>query len=205
MSSYDAIALFAIMMALAAMPSSSVALVIARTTMLNVKNGFAASIGIVAGDLIFVFIAILGLTALSEQLGAFFVIVRYIAATYLIWFGVTIIRSRCTKRSTDKIITNGGLVTSFLSGLFLTLGDIKAILFYASLFPAFTDISALGQADITLITAITVIAVGGVKMGYAVTAHKIIAASKEFAFDKEAKITAGSLMIGVGGYMIIKT
>ncbi len=204
MSSYDAIALFAIMMVLAAIPSSSVALVIARTTMLDVRNGFATSIGIVAGDLIFVFMAILGLTALSEQLGAFFVIVRYIAAAYLIWFGVAIIRSRCTKISMDQKKAKGGLIDSFLSGLFLTLGDVKAILFYASLFPAFTEISALGQADIVVITAITVIAVGGVKMGYAITAHKIIAASKEFAFDQEAKVTAGSLMIGVGGYMIIK-
>src|SRR5690606_42119661 len=77
---------------LAAIPSSSVALVVIRASMLVIKQGVITSLGVVAGDLVFVAIALLGLSALSEQLGAFFVVIRYLAAGYLIWFGLNLIR-----------------------------------------------------------------------------------------------------------------
>jgi len=46
---------------LAAMPSTSVALVVTRSATLGVGNGFSVAAGIVLGDLVFVMLAILGL------------------------------------------------------------------------------------------------------------------------------------------------
>jgi len=48
---------------LAALPSASVALVITRSATLGVANGIAVSAGIVLGDLIFILLAIFGLSA----------------------------------------------------------------------------------------------------------------------------------------------
>tara|TARA_A100000171_G_scaffold49282_1_gene58070 strand:+ start:760 stop:978 length:219 start_codon:yes stop_codon:yes gene_type:complete len=69
-SFYDIIALAMIMTLLAAIPSSSVALVVIRASTMGVKQGVITSLGVVAGDLVFVAMVLLGLTALSEQLGA---------------------------------------------------------------------------------------------------------------------------------------
>lgn len=206
MTPYDALALFLVMVALAAIPSSSVALVVVRSATLNVRNGISAASGIVTGDLIFVLMAVLGLTVLSEIMGAFFAVIRYIAAGYLIWFGIGLLRSTArSKRLGTADPKSGGMVASFVSGLTLTLGDIKAILFYASLFPAFVDIPSLGAADTALIMGITILAVGGVKIAYAYAATAIAAAAKGFALERPVKLTAGGLMIGAGGYLISKS
>ena len=80
----DALALFLIMGLLAAIPSSSVLLVVTQSTALGLRNGVATAAGVVAGDLLLMAIAILGMTALAQQMGAFFVVVKYLAAGYLI-------------------------------------------------------------------------------------------------------------------------
>ncbi|PCJ97275.1 MAG: threonine transporter [Zetaproteobacteria bacterium] len=204
MSNYDLFSIFIIMVTLAAIPSSSVALVIARSAMLDIKNGIAAAFGIVSGDLIFLSMAILGMTTLSEQMGTFFAVIKYIAALYLIWFGIGLMKSTQKKALPQYGKVKGGLVTSYISGLFLTLADIKAIFFYASLFPIFVDMSILTSGDTALLALITFVSVGSVKIIYATGARKIIAAHKASAYEKKVKIASGGLMIGAGSYLIIK-
>ena len=51
----------------------------------------------------------------------------------------------------------------FLTGLLVTLGDQKAILFYLGFFPAFVNLAALSLADTSLILAVATVAVGGPK------------------------------------------
>ena len=65
----EAISLFFVMLTLALIPSSSVALVVTRSVTLGVQNGISVSLGIVLGCLIFMFLAILGLSIVAETLG----------------------------------------------------------------------------------------------------------------------------------------
>ncbi|MEB3735247.1 LysE family transporter [Halopseudomonas pachastrellae] len=85
--------------------------------------------------LLSLFIALAGWQAVMESLGWLFQLPRWLAAVYLIWFGWTLWRSRPAARSTPAV--TGSLHTSLLAGLMLTLGDIKALVFYASFFPLF--------------------------------------------------------------------
>lgn len=205
MSLFDVSALFIIMIMLAAIPSTSVALVVARSATMNLANGVAVSMGIMLGDLIFVVLAILGLTALSELMGGFFLAVKVAAGVYLIWFGINLIRSRATNLTCKYSSTGGGLPASFLAGLFVTLGDIKAIIFYASLFPAFVDISALTLLDIAIILFITVATVGGVKLAYAFAATKVMTMGKKLGAENKTRLASGALMVGTGTYLIART
>ncbi|SER30348.1 Threonine/homoserine/homoserine lactone efflux protein [Nitrosomonas sp. Nm51] len=190
MSLFDVSALVIVMITLAAMPSTSVALVVARSATMNLVNGVAVSMGIVLGDLIFVGLALLGLTTLSELMGGFFLAVKVAAGMYLIWFGINLIRSR-TKNLTCKYSgTDGGLPASFLAGLFVTLGDVKAIFFYASLFPAIIDISALTLPDIAAILFITAATVGGVKLAYAFAATKVMVMNKELRTTNKTRLVS---------------
>ena len=85
--------------------------------------------------LLSLFIALAGWQAVMESLGWLFQLLRWLAAVYLIWFGWTLWRSRPAPCSTPAV--TGSLHTSLLAGLMLTLGDIKALVFYASFFPLF--------------------------------------------------------------------
>jgi len=148
------------MLVLAAIPSASVALVVTRSATLGVTNGIAVALGIILGDLVFVTLAILGMSFLAETMGSFFAVLRYAGGAYLIWLGVTLLRSKQQMELTREYSSKLSLAASFISGLFLTLGDIKAILFYASLFPAFVDMSSLSANDMIGIVIVTILGVG---------------------------------------------
>jgi len=204
MNILDSLALLMILLTLAAIPSTSVALVVTRSATSGLLHGTAVTVGIILGDLIFALLAILGLTALSELMGTFFILIRYAAGIYLILFGVSLIKSHNQSIQLEGASSTGDLLASFLSGLLVTLGDVKAIFFYASLFPTFLELSTLGYAEIAWVLGFIVVAVGGVKLTYAVLAKKIAAVTHRFSIAKQAKVASGSLMIGSGAYLILK-
>lgn len=205
MSIVEIITLFGIMVALAALPSASVALVITRSATLGVADGIAVTAGIILGDLVFILLAIFGLTLVAEIMGSLFMVVKYLGASYLLWLGYTLIISKSTTAiKIDTKIKHQNLVTSFFAGFILTLGDIKAIIFYASLFPVFIDLTALQTSDVLVIISVMVVSLGSVKIFYAFSAAKIVSLARNNRFDNAAKKTMGGFLLGAGGYLIVK-
>ena len=205
MSIIQTITLIGVMIALAAIPSTSVALVVTRSAALGISNGIAVTAGIVLGDLVFVMLAIYGLSVLAETMGALFMIIKYLGAAYLIWFGISLIRTKDKTRIADKTPNEkGNIIASFLAGLALTLGDIKAVLFYSSLFPVFIDLSEIQVPEFFLVALITTTSVGSVKILYALAATKIVSITKGKIVRNVTRKTAGGIMVGAGSYIIIK-
>jgi len=192
------------MVALAALPSASVALVVTRSATLGIANGIAVTAGIILGDLVFILLAIFGLTLVAETMGNLFLIVKYLGATYLLWLGYTLITSKNTTTITIDKTLKKNLATSFLAGFFLTLGDIKAIIFYASLLPVFINLSALNTTDVLVLISVMVISLGSVKILYVFSAVKVVSFMNGKKLDNVARKTAGSFLLGAGGYLIVK-
>lgn len=69
MGMLEAASLFLVMITLALIPSSSVALGVTRSVTHGVSSGISVSLGIVIGDLIFILLAILGLSVIAETMG----------------------------------------------------------------------------------------------------------------------------------------
>jgi len=202
-----AFALFMLMCGMAALPSSSVALVVTRSALFGVGSGLAVAAGIVVGDLVFMTLAVLGMAALANQMGVLFAALQYLAAAYLIWLGIRLVRGGRGGFSFDAAAPTGGarhILASFGAGLLLTLGDIKAIFFYASLLPAFVDLSTVSWSEILAISAITVVAVGLVKSLYAICARRIAVASKGWALGACGRRLAGGFVISAGGYLLLR-
>ncbi len=205
MNLITALSLLAVMLALAAMPSASVGLVVTRSATLGFANGVAVSMGIVLGDLVFVALAILGMSFLADSLGAYFSLLKYAGGAYLIWLGISLIRSRPNVDTDLRQSSRMSLLSSFMAGFVLTLGDVKAILFYASLFPAFVDMSSLTAVDIVVIVLVTIVAVGGVKLIYAYSAQRIAQRLKKRKTQNLARKLVGCIILGVGVYLIVTT
>lgn len=167
----DITALFVAMLILAAMPGLSVLAVTARAVTHGFWHGAATTPGIVVADVIFILLAIFGLALLAEQLGDRFFLIKYPAAAYLIWLRSMMWRSRNRPADGDPP-ANRSLVSSFLAGLLQTPGDHKAILFYLGFLPAFVDLTSISSLEVFQIIVITIIAVGGVKLGYAFAAAR---------------------------------
>jgi len=204
MNLIEIVTLFVAMTVLALVPSTSVALVIARSSAAGFLNGCAVAAGIVVGDLVFVLLAMLGVAALAEVMGSFFVLVKCLAGAYLIWFGISLMKSRASLQRVGSVRPASTLAASFFSGLFLTLGDVKAILFYASFFPAFVDPAGATASDIAIIVASTIVTVGGVKLGYAYAAGKLVSLVQGTKTLSAVNASAGGVMVAAGVYLIVK-
>ncbi len=205
MSLLDIASLFMLMLTLAIIPSTSVALVVTRSVTHGIANGVAVSAGIVTGDLVFILLIIAGLSVVAESMSWLFIVIKYIGASYLIWLGFALIFD--TRKNPFEVNKNTGkanLLSSFLAGLFLTLGDIKAIFLYVSLLPAFVDLATLTISETFIIMTITIVTVGGVKVIYELSATKVVALSRGLKLENGAKKVTGGMMVGVGSYLIVK-
>lgn len=198
------LALFFVMIVLAVVPSTSVALVVTRSATRGFQSGAAAAAGIVVGDLIFLGLAILGMAALAQSLGSLFLGVKIAAGVYLVFLGIRLILPQRQReiRSSTGIATVG---TSFLAGLLVTLGDLKAVFFYASLLPVFIDLSNIATSSVISVAMITVVSVGGVKLAYAALANQIMAKMRERRIARGGEVAAGGLLVGAGTYMVVKS
>jgi len=199
----SSVTLFGAMVVLALVPSISVLAVTTRSAASGFIHGVSTTAGIVVGDVFFIIVAIFGLSVLAEALGSLFILVKYLGGTYLIWLGITLWRSR-PKAVEEGGVTESSLLSSFLAGLFITLGDQKAILFYLVFFPAFVDLSTLSYLDAGIIILIAIIAVGGVKLAYAFMADRARLLFKRSDAIKRINIAAGTIMIAVGMFLLAK-
>lgn len=195
------VALFAAMLVLAAMPSTSVLLVISRSAASGFIHGAVTASGIVAGDILFILIAILGLSLLADSMGDMFILVRYLGGAYLVWMGISLLLAKPGEIKAEKGDSDS-LSTSFLSGLLFTLADQKAILFYLGFLPAFINLSSLTLADTAVILSITLLAVGGVKLAYALMADGVVSLFTIRA-RRGLNMTSGGLMLAIGLIVVV--
>ena len=197
------VALFGAMVVLAIVPDASVIAVVGRSMASGYTHGLVTVIGILVGDLVFLMLAIYGLSAIAETMGDLFVVVKYLGGAYLIWFGIGLWSTRSTTVEVEGL-QETSWVSNFLCGLTITLGDPKAILFYLSFLPAFLDVTRVSFQDIGIIMVLAAISVGGTKLGYAYMADKTRRLLKSSQAKKKVNMTAGSVMIGTGAVVIAK-
>jgi threonine/homoserine/homoserine lactone efflux protein len=76
MNTGTVLTLFATIFVLALLPSSSAMIVAARSVASGFLHGVMATLGIVAGDILFILLAVPGLAMLTETLGNLFVVVK---------------------------------------------------------------------------------------------------------------------------------
>ena len=92
-----------------------------------------------------------------------------------------------------------------MTGLMITLGDQKAILFYLGFFPAFIDLSRMTAADTLIIIVIATIGVGGAKLVYAYLADRARVMLNDSGAARGLNLLAAGIMIAVGIVLLLKT
>lgn len=197
---YNSIAAFGVMIVGASIPSVSVLAVSARSAAFGFRHGVYTTIGIVVGDIVFIILAIYGLSVLAELMGSRFIMVKYLGGVYLIGLGIALWRTRSKAERAEGVEKYNGSsrLSSFLTGLLITLGDQKAILFYLGFLPAFIDLSTVSFIDTGIIILMAVVAIGGAKLVYAFMAHRASLILESPRATRVINTIAGSVMIGVG-------
>jgi threonine/homoserine/homoserine lactone efflux protein len=194
MTTGDMPTLFGAMVILAAVPGVSVMTVIARTAAGGFRQGVWTTLGIVAGDTVFILIALVGVSFLANTLADGFVLVQFASGVFLIGTGVNLWRAPSSAGEGGYLSTCPGF-SSFLAGLLLTLGDQKALLFYLAFLPAFLDHSRAGVGDVMIMLGIAAVAITGTKLGYVAVTLRYSTLLPARAHRTANKLAAGVVLI----------
>ena len=101
----------------------------------GLMGGLAATLGVIAGDQVLIWLAVAGMAALLAASPVLFAGVQWLGAAYLAWLGWRMI----TAKPGDKPVLNIRAGQYFRQALAITLLNPKAIVFYMAFFPLFVD------------------------------------------------------------------
>lgn len=101
----------------------------------GIRGGLAATMGLIAGDQVLMWLAVAGVAALLAAYPAAFAAVQWVGAGYLAWLGFKMLRAK----PGDAPILDFRPRDYFRQTLFITLLNPKAIVFYMAFFPLFVD------------------------------------------------------------------
>ena len=102
------------------------------------RAGAAATLGLIVGDQVLLWLAVAGVSALLAAHPGVFGAVKYVGAAYLAAIGLKLILSRDGKSSPVRMASHHYARQTFL----ITLLNPKAIVFYMAFFPLFIDPAA---------------------------------------------------------------
>jgi leucine efflux protein len=118
-----------------ALPGPGTLALLTSTAQGGLRAGVAATLGIILGDQVLLWLAVAGLSALLAAYPPVFRAVQWAGATYLAWVGLQLILKKDGDSPILRMTAGRYLRQSFL----ITLLNPKAIVFYMAFFPLFID------------------------------------------------------------------
>ncbi|MBD3678254.1 MAG: LysE family translocator [Rhodobacteraceae bacterium] len=165
-------------------------------------GGFHAAwplaLGVVVGDVLWPFLAILGVTWIVSVFSGFMLFLKGVATVVFLAMGYLILKHADQTIAADSRLTRPGMWAGFLAGLAAILGNPKAILFYMGVLPGFFDLTQLTWVDITAICAASFVVplVGNLALAVSIDRARRLLASPRAV--RRTNLTAGWLLIAVG-------
>jgi leucine efflux protein len=101
----------------------------------GVRGGLAATLGVIAGDQVLMWLAVAGVAALLITYPGAFFAVQWLGAAYLAWLGCRMLLAK----PGDAPVLNMAPRHFFQQTMMITLLNPKAIVFYMAFFPLFVD------------------------------------------------------------------
>jgi leucine efflux protein len=108
---------------------------ITSTSKGRIAGGLAATLGVIVGDQVLMWLAVAGVAALLAAYPPAFRAVQWIGAAYLAWLGLRMLLAKAGDAPVLQIRAG----QYFRQALMITLLNPKAIVFYMAFFPLFVD------------------------------------------------------------------
>lgn len=118
-----------------AIPGPGNLALITSTSKGGVAGGLMATLGVIAGDQVLMWLAVAGVAAVLTTYPAAFVAIQWLGAVYLAWLGWKMLSAQ----PGDGPVLNIRPRQYFQQALAITLLNPKAIVFYMAFFPLFVD------------------------------------------------------------------
>lgn len=187
----------------AAIPGPGVTALVARALGSGFRETFFMGLGIVLGDMIYLTAVVLGLALIAQTFTTVFLVVKFAGVLYLgyiawkLWTAGLLPEDIKAKPSTSAAM-------SFLSGLLVTLGNPKTMLFYVALVPTLIDIADIGPRDYGLLLAATFLVLLAVLVPYMLLAARARLLLKQRKGLQALNRVAASVLAGTAAYIAVR-
>lgn len=142
-------------------PGPTVAALVARVLSQGVRNVLPFLIAIWIGEAIWLSVALAGLAALAASFHLLFEIIKWVGVAYLFYLAWVLFTSQ-PEVGDPEPSTKGKGFSAFMSGLSISIGNPKNMLFYLTLMPSLIDmkgVTAMGWLQLVLTLLVTLVAV----------------------------------------------
>ena len=176
-----------------AVPGPGIVALVAR----GLGSGFRATLpmalGIALGDLVYLTAAVMGLAFIAKSFGIIFMLLKYAGAAYLAYLAFQFWTSGVGIEKVEARRAEGP-VASFLSGLMVTLGNPKVMVFYLALLPAIVDLNMVTLEDYVILVVLTALILLAILLPYLALATRTRALLQTpKALKRISRVAAGFL------------
>ncbi|MDS9948275.1 MAG: LysE family translocator [Planktomarina sp.] len=168
----------------------------------SMSGGFQAAwplaLGVAVGDAIWPILAILGVSWLVNEIDGVMVLLRFSATLIFVIMGTFLIFNGDRNLGENSRLTRPGISAGLAAGIFVILGNPKAIIFYMGVLPSFFDLKDITGLDIVAIVSVSVATplLGNLILaGFVNKIRSVLTSSRAVARINKV---SGSLLIFVG-------
>ena len=168
----------------------------------SMSGGFQAAwplaLGVAVGDAIWPILAILGVSWLVNEIDGVMVLLRFSATLIFLIMGTFLIFKGDRNLGENSRLTRPGISAGLAAGIFVILGNPKAIIFYMGVLPSFFDLKDITGLDIVAIVSVSVATplLGNLILaGFVNKIRSVLTSSRAVARINKV---SGSLLIFVG-------
>jgi threonine/homoserine/homoserine lactone efflux protein len=182
------------------MPGPAMIYVAAQTIARGRRAGWMATLGVSLGGFVHVIAAAVGLSAIFTYVPLAYTALKIAGVAYLIWLGISIIRSRIEAVDVASIAPKSAR-RAFIDSMVVEILNPKTAIFFIAFLPQFVDPAAAFPIWLQLLILGTVVniffAMGDVVavLGSSVIVSRV---SESAAAQRVARWIGGGLLIGLG-------
>lgn len=184
-------------------PGPGVTAVVARALGGGFWGAVPMVLGILTGDLLYLLFAIFGLATIAAIYAPVFVVIRWAGAAYLLYIAWKFWSAKPGAEQVRARSDTGW--RTFLSGLALTLGNPKTIIFYLALLPTVVPLdrpmTMLGFTELVAIVIVVLLAIGCAYAGLAAAARELFRSSGAV---RRLNRLAGAMMASAAAFVVTR-
>jgi threonine/homoserine/homoserine lactone efflux protein len=181
---------------LAIVPGPTVSAIVAQSLTRGTKAGLAVLLGTQLANLSMIIVVAFGMEAIVAFMGWAFDWVKLIGAAYLIWIGISLLRSTGEKLGSGRV-KERSFRQLVLQGYLVLWSNPKALVFFGAFLPQFVD-----PAQSTFWQTVVLGLIFNVIAGLSDAGYAILAGTARNAFTEDRIKTlsrvAGTILVGGG-------
>jgi len=154
----------------AGMPGPSIAALVARVLASGPRDVIPFLAAMWIGEGLWLGAAAFGLSVLAQTFHAGFIVLKYCGVAYLLYLALKMWRAAGRHQERPKT-PRGSPMQMFFTGLAITIGNPKLMVFYLALLPSIINLKTLTLAGFGVLLLMMMIVLAGVDLAWVLLAH----------------------------------